>query len=422
MKTKILLSFILVFTQLGYAQTSENKLDHEGRSLRDMTYHNYKQVKSIPDFVNYFSERRPAQERQEIIEHLELLKQLPRIKVTEDGFLLSEGEAYLNIDIRGYKKNRFVMNGHIVLFDPHVSLVKQADALLQKINKARQGEHSLFSLLAPDANAIGPILTVAISGLTFIGINIVQKLSDHYAEGAMNAWDWEWCSKHDHPSSDNDNPYKCKDYRKNKADLLKNKPENQAIKNALSDDPKKKTDLFVAYEDKKKCPYETNGKYFSALVKRIQKAEKTEEDLRIYAELNGDKFKQVRVFQDSYDDGPIKSNLIATYLPDGDGALKEIVLPNPEKDTPASLKAAAKAKKTTSPLKKDENAGVPNQIKIAATADLKDDPQTQALQEFHQALQKYVADLLTACNLEKQKKEAERISPETRPKQEKAAK
>jgi hypothetical protein len=417
----------------SFAQTQNSaKLDRQGIILRNMVLANYKSVKTFPEFVQLFAKNRPLSERKNILELLSKMQFLPRLEPTEHGILLAEGSIILKIDFRTYEDGYFDMNGQKVILNPKISLTTHAEMLTKKLFETRNRTSGMFSLLIPEAqaNEAGEVAAAAAAtvvkkiekapsalkiriqtGLSLMGLTVVTAAVTQGWNSFADVAGFYGCRDIIPASTVENNPYLCKEFKTIQAAMLAKKPQAQSVKIAMANPQGPNGEIFTPIDGAEKCPSDTKGKYYNGITKitRTKKLpnQNAQDAIRIYAEFDGDKTKFVKIVTDDYVNGKVVTTELANYVVDNN-TITDIIIPNPVVvPDPAMEKKVAP---TTIAQKKAmmANAITPNEIKISATADLKDNPDRLGDQQFHLSLWAYFGTLLSSCKLKAQAQEAER--------------
>jgi hypothetical protein len=414
-------------------------LDSDTYLFRDSLLIKYSETKTVEQFIETFISNRSDEEKKEAAKRLAGFE-LPKMDRIEYGFRLSSGEDSVSFDLRDMSKHRFVINGVSFTVDPKFPLHMQADILKKKLLENGKKPFSFFSLFLPEAMAVGAVKTIFLSGATIIGMGLVNSGLGEATGDLWRAARWQVCDFYtDQGVKMPRNPEVCKEYRLLLEKQAKEKPENQSVKNALSESNVKSGDIFTT--DREFCPFQNDENRYHADIRIIREQpgqkecltkknpkenadclvklkakedegkkacraiqdakekktclEKYEMSLRIYAIIDGDKAKKASVYQDVYLNGKSDSNLIVDFVVDGKSDLKEYKY--------FSTQTNKSDKMTT------------NEMTIAADADLaKLPPETRAKRDFFHSIFEHLAKRLVSCNLLKEEADAKKItSPKT---------
>lgn len=391
-----LLTSLLTFTPYGYAQQplKDSKLDERAYMAREWVLYEVSKVKSSEQFIKTFAGKSTAADQSELARRLKLMGRLPMVKRSENGLSVITPQITLKIEMQFISEGRFLVNGQTFTPNPKLTLTEQADQLGRLLKNSDPKRYSRMSLLLPEAHAIGPLLTIVLAGATWIATSLMNTATGHYGKSGLEALDWYFCAKiwKPDPTDANRNPKICKDYLKEKDELLKNAPENTAVKNALSNQDTK-GEIFSTLSEK--CTFETREKYYRGTVRILREQEgknKKDDQVSILAEFDAGKLKHIKIFEEVYDYGSLKPKLIATYLVDEEAILTDIVLPKEGQD-----------------------------IKVSAIADLKSEPVLQAEQAFHKSIFAYIGSRFTACKSKKQEAEVQHLETKSNLEQRKSS-
>lgn len=374
-----LLSFLLAFTPYhGHSKSfpKEQGLDKKTYLLREQILNEYSQIKNASQFVKFFAHGRSGAEKAEITERLLRLDKLPAMTRSKNGFRFSANGSSLTVEIISLGEHRFLVNGLEYTLNPQLNLIEQADEMGRLLRDANPKKYSHMMLLLPEAHAIAPVIVAA---LTVLSTTILGVFATRYGTAALEVLEWEICDRIKPNLNDPDrNPYWCKGYLEEKQKKMN--PQDSAVKHALST-TSKDGEIFSTLAEK--CPFETQGKYYHGDIRILKdptsETKGKDSQLSILAEFTDGKIKHIKVYQTHYDnvEGNLKQSLMATYEVDASSVLKTIVLPN--------------------------------NIKIASNADLKDDPVMLAEQTVHRKIFSYIGDRLTICKVKQQELEAKKI-------------
>jgi len=418
------LCFSLSFGPYSYAQSQVEPSEFPSviAMQRFLIMRDYKNAKNITNFVRIFAGNRPREEQKYIEKKIAALGSLPRIERSENGVTLSQDGYYLRIDFSHASEKVFIVNGHRVQVDPNQPLPPQAEDLIRRLEDARRGKFSLFSLFAPEAHSAegrSKLATFFIGAGGYMAVLLGNKFADFLGDDFWRGVAWEVCSsfESDDPLRPFINPYVCRGYLAMKDEILKKNPANTAVRNALLAGQTKSVIFSTAQET---CPFETDNKSYSSTVmvsrKNSEHPEKTTDEwVKISADFTGEKLTGLKILEDDNIKATEDTKVVATYKLDGDSVLTEIEIPNPDltKEAPSpppkkkASKASSRQRILSGKADKEEEEPLRDKIvaptvRLSATADLKNDPKMQALQTFYRDIFVFFAGRLTVCKAKKQ--------------------
>jgi hypothetical protein len=152
----IILHLISMIFFVGQVQAASPIFTLQERMATEVIGLEYRSSKTVDQFISKMTKDLASSDVKAVRSRFTGLMDVPKYEITDNGFMISQNDYSVKVDVRDWIHHKFIVNGVVFYYHPTLPMSTQMDMLQEALVHAETGKKtSFFSWVLPDAEASG---------------------------------------------------------------------------------------------------------------------------------------------------------------------------------------------------------------------------------------------------------------------------